>query len=232
MARKKKRRTRYQTKAWMAKIRPKGKKRRRRKRKNPGTFPKLNRARRRRRSRARRNPKRTRSKVIKSVKRRGKPVSRAAWKASGYRRNPMAKRRKRSYRRRYRRNPPIIKTVQRGVTDAFAVVVGKGIARTVPTVLGLPTTGAVGIAVQALGAVAAGMLLRTLKLGGRDFERLAVAGGLAAPIESFIKGANIPFLSAALEGYGAYPQYAGALQAGELTDVFGTDVGSYPEYGY
>jgi hypothetical protein len=44
------------------------------------------------------NPKR-RTKNMRSIKRYGKPVSRASWRASGYRRNPIRR------RRSYRRNP-------------------------------------------------------------------------------------------------------------------------------
>lgn len=42
-----------------------------------------------------------------SIKRRGRPVSRSAWRASGYRRNPS---------RRYRRNPVAVRATMRGIT--------------------------------------------------------------------------------------------------------------------
>lgn len=145
--------------------------------------------------------------------------------------NPKRKRRtgggksRKSYRRR--RNPPklnIVRTLQRGVQDGVAVVIGKSLVRIIPAQVKLPTTGAQGLAVQGLTAVGIALLAERFGLG-KDFARFAAAGGFAAPIESFIKQANIPVISAGLADYPslmAYPQPARLMPG----------VASYPEVEY
>ena len=127
-----------------------------------------------------------------------------------------------------------------GVKDAATITAGKAatnmVARAIPIQSG---SMAVGVAKQAAAAVVVGMAARQFL--GNDAARFAIAGGLTAPIEGFIKSANVPFVSAALSGdedfpmigawddIGAYPA-AAALPSG---------VGSYPgiesseiEYAY
>lgn len=109
-------------------------------------------------------------------------------------------------RRSYRRNPPIgrgiIGKVMQGVTDAALGVVGKAASRAVPSLIGLPQGGAVGIATQAAVGIAAGMVADKVKPGA---GRAVLQGALMGPIESLVKGLNIPVISTALgddyEGY-------------------------------
>ena len=83
--------------------------------------------RRRRRSSSRRRSRRSGGMESVVYRTSGRPVSRRSWKASGYRRNP---RRRRSYSRRYRRNPiggikfPTMRGVQRTVTEALQGAIG------------------------------------------------------------------------------------------------------------
>jgi hypothetical protein len=120
------------------------------------------------------------------------------------------------------------------VQGAFGVVLGKALARAIPQALKLDTGGTAGLAVQALGAVAAAEIVRRTGFL-RGMTNYVLAGGLAAPIESFVKQLNIPLISPALGEYGAYvsPAAYPQLAAGEMTDVFGTDlsgVGAYVQY--
>lgn len=140
------------------------------------------------------------------------------------RRSSRGKGRKPSYRRR--RNPPrlnIIRTVQRGVQDGVAVVVGKALARVIPAQVKLPTTGAQGLAVQGLTAVGIALLAERFGLG-KDFARFAAAGAFAAPIESFIREAGIPVISAGLSDYPRLMAYP--------TRQLMPGVASYPEVEY
>lgn len=116
-----------------------------------------------------------------------------------------------------------------GAVDATEVVLGKAVARIIPSFANLPQAGAVGLAVQVGSALLAGYLARRIS---PNASKMVLAGGLAAPIESFIKGMNIPLVSAALgdEGYyavGAYPMapaisaYPSASLSGDEEDVSG-----------
>ena len=100
----------------------------------------------------------------------------------------------------------IANTITRGAVDALQVTAGKGLARSIPTALGLPQSGAAGIAVQVAVAVALGM--GADKVLGRAAGRMVVAGALSAPIESIVATAGIPFLSDAL---GRYPRVAAGV---------------------
>lgn len=131
----------------------------------------------------------------------------------------------------YRSNPGISLrniggTVFRGVKDGATVVAGKAATRIVSGLLPLPKDGVMGIAVQGVSAIIVG--LAGQKFLGRDAGRLLLAGGFAAPIESFAKG--LPVVGAALSddyGYslpvGEYPMI------GEYPDMAGVDlpVGEY-----
>lgn len=135
--------------------------------------------------------------------------------------------------RRYRRNPRglslgffSITNVMNGAIDAGEVVVGKAATRAIPNLVGLPTTDALGLAVQGLSALVVGWAAHAFI--SPNAGKMMLAGGLSAPIESFIKSMNIPFLSANLgedvveiEGMGGYVQVpdqsgmSGYVQMGE-----------------
>ena len=138
----------------------------------------------------------------------------------------------RTHRRRYRRNPPGFGGVLRylspthlfgGVVDAGEVLAGKVVVRTIPGLVGLPTTDMLGLVVQSLTAVLAGGVAHSFV--SPNAGKMVLAGGLAAPLESLLKGLNIPFISANLgedvveiDGMQSYPQIT-------------SGVGSYPSYG-
>lgn len=164
----------YQSKAWMDKIRP-NKKRRRRKRAKAAP------ARRRRRRVSSSNPKRRR--------------------VMARRRRTSGRKRRRSYRRNPPRLN-IMKQLTEGAVGAFQVLSGKAVARIVPQTVGLPTDGAAGLATQAGVAVVLGMLAN--RMLGREAGKMILVGALTAPVESFIVGANIPLLSPALSAYPSY----------------------------
>jgi hypothetical protein len=114
----------------------------------------------------------------------------------------------------------VVGQLMNGAVDATEVVLGKAVARAIPQLVGLPQSGAVGLAVQVGSALLAGYLARNIS---PNASKMVLAGGLAAPIESFVKGLNIPLISAALgdEDYyavGAYPMAPGV----------GNGVGAYP----
>lgn len=116
-----------------------------------------------------------------------------------------------------------MRQVTDGVIDAAEVVAGKAIARTVPTLLKMPQQGAMGLAMQVVAALAAGWLGRMIS---PNASKMMLAGGLAAPVESFIKTANIPILSTAL----ADDFYApGPLAVGAYPLLPG--MSAYPQYG-
>lgn len=124
-----------------------------------------------------------------------------------------------THRRRYRRNPGLggimrylsVNNLMSGVIDAGEVLGGKIIVRTVPGLVGLPTTDMLGLTVQALTAVLAGGVAHTFI--NTNAGKMVLAGGLAAPLETLLKGLNIPFISANLgedvveiDGLTSYPQ--------------------------
>jgi hypothetical protein len=133
-------------------------------------------------------------------------------------------------RRSYRRNPPIgrgiIGKVMQGVTDAALGVAGKAVSRAVPSLVGLPQAGAVGIATQAAVGVVAGMLADKVRPG---IGRAVLQGALMGPIETLVKGFNIPIISTALgDDYQGYalsgydvPGLAGYVGAAGLGDGAG-----------
>ena len=123
---------------------------------------------------------------------------------------PRAKRRRRTVRKtaakrrttRRRRNPPrttdLVGMLVDGALGAVEVIGGKVAVRALPGVVGLPTAGNTGLAIQAALAVALGWV--TDMFAGPDVARMVLAGGLAAPMESVIAGANLPVISAAVGG--------------------------------
>lgn len=140
--------------------------------------------------------------------------------------------RRRARRRSYRRNQPrlgggrIVRQLTDGATGAFQVLVGKATARSVPEMIGLPQTGAFGIAVQAGVGIVAGMIAH--QMFGKKAGDFVLAGALTAPLESVIVAANIPILSPALSSYpalmGMYPALPQAYSP--------TGVSDYPEAEY
>lgn len=161
---------------------------------------------------------------------------------------------RRPARRRYRRNIPqrfsvrnLGKQLQQGVFDAASVVVGKAATRIVANILPLPKGGMIlNFATQAVSALGVGALASMFL--SRDTARMLIAGGLAAPVESFAK--NIPFIGPMLSDddltlgdydpflpMGEYPamgDYDPFLPMGE--DVYGSDpygagIGEYPAVG-
>lgn len=106
-------------------------------------------------------------------------------------------------RRTYRRNQPaMVKNLSEGAISAFQVLAGKAAARTVADQVPIPggRDSASGIAIQAVVAVLIGMFGRQLGFGASTAKMLT-AGALTAPVETIIVGANVPFLSPALEAY-------------------------------
>jgi hypothetical protein len=104
-----------------------------------------------------------------------------------------------------------VNNLMSGVIDAGEVLGGKIIVRTVPGLVGLPTTDMLGLTVQALTAVLAGGVAHTFI--NTNAGKMVLAGGLAAPLETLLKGLNIPFISANLgedvveiDGLTSYPQ--------------------------
>lgn len=106
-------------------------------------------------------------------------------------------------RRRRNRNPApkitvrrVLRDIQDGAVNAAYILVGKAAARTIHTVTGLPKMGNTGLAVQALSAVAAGMIADAVI--GASRAKFVLAGGLTAPLETAIVAYNVPFLAQAL----------------------------------
>lgn len=120
-------------------------------------------------------------------------------------------------RRGRRRNPPsmrgIVGQLVQGGKDASGVLLGKASARAVPQLFNLPQSGVIGLAVQLGVALATGLAAH--KFVGRDYGRFVMAGGISAPLETFIVSKNIPYLAPALSpqtaaiAVGAYSNYRG-----------------------
>lgn len=105
-----------------------------------------------------------------------------------------------------RRNPPSMlrglpgKLVDAGL-GAVTVIAGKTAALAIPKKLGLQMDGPMGLLAQVGVALAVGMA--GSRISPKVGERLLI-GGLCAPIESFLKGANVPIVSATLQGQDSY----------------------------
>lgn len=130
----------------------------------------------------------------------------------------------------YRRNPGgisgIVSQLTTGLMNAAEVTVGRIAARIVPALFKLPQGGAIGLAVQTGVGIAAGMAAEKVKRGSGAF---VLAGALSAPVESIIKGLNLPVVSAALgelPGDYGYGEYADALDPGTVGTLSG-----YPAAG-
>jgi hypothetical protein len=135
-------------------------------------------------------------------------------------------------KRHYRRNPPIsmrgfVPMLLNGVTDAAEIIIGKAVTRTLPALIGLPHGSPLNLLGQAVTAIGAGYLGHSFI--SANAGKMILAGGLAAPLEDLIKGANIPLLSPALgeeieqisgysedEAMASYPMI-GAYPMGEMS---------------
>lgn len=133
------------------------------------------------------------------------------------RRNPPRSKR----RRRARRNPPaslrgIVGMAVGGVKDAALITVGRGvthtIARKLPFANKLPD-----VAVQTAVALATGVAAR-LMVGG-DMARIAFAGALSVPMDTALRKANVPLLTAAL------------ASDEEISARYYSTIGAYPHRG-
>jgi hypothetical protein len=131
--------------------------------------------------------------------------------------------RRRHYRRRH--NPRfstrgIMSRVIQGAQDGIWIVGGKAVTNALPALIGLAPTGALGLGIKAVAAVASGYVFGMIS---PNAGKLATAAGFASIYEPFIRGLNIPIISPALAddddtyGYASYP------------DEVGAGVGAYPE---
>lgn len=121
--------------------------------------------------------------------------------------------------RSYRRNPikmgSIVDQVMSGGIGAVEVLAGKGIARSVPSLFKIDRETTMGLIVQALAGLAAGLGAQYVLPSGA--AHVIMSGGLSAPLESLIKRSGIPVISAAFgeteeeaEYIAAYPELMGA----------------------
>jgi hypothetical protein len=123
--------------------------------------------------------------------------------------------------RRYHRNPSLtgglVKSTVQGLKDGAAVLIGKASTRVVSSYIPIGTnTGVVGAVKQVVVAVGVGFAAKKLVKRG-DFARFVTAGGIAAALESIVKGLNIPILSANLGGgeeFGAMSTTGGSAYEG------------------
>ena len=145
------------------------------------------------------------------------------------RRKTASRRRTVSFRpvrgRVYNRNPRItvrgvMRDLRQGVVDAGGVVVGKAATRFLANLVPLPKdTAIMNFAVQGLSAVTVGIVAR-MALSKRMADFM-VAGGLAAPIETFLAG--VPVIGPMLGEYDPY------LPMGEYDPTL--PMGEYPAMG-
>ena len=144
-------------------------------------------------------------------------------------------RRIRRYRRRH--NPGggrfsvrgIMGRVTQGAVDGVWVVGGKAVTNALPSLIGLSPTGALGLGVKALAAVAAGYIFGMFSANA---GKLATASGFASIYEPFIVGLNLPLISPALAdddyGYAAYPDTISSYPESGVGDE--DELAAYPQY--
>lgn len=139
--------------------------------------------------------------------------------AVAHRRKRRGHRRSTHRRRGFRRNPGfrlggITSTLKAGLMDGAFGVVGKVVARSVPGFIGLPRTGIVGVAVQ---AVVGAVVLPLLPIGNK---RALVQGAMQGALESaaLTFGAGVPFIRNTLGSYADELTGMGALPGGPETE--------------
>jgi hypothetical protein len=163
------------------------------------------------------------------AKRKRKSTRRRSRRRASRRRSPVTALRRHSvyltnrkrHRVRHRRNPPLVgglvKDTVQGLKDGAAVLIGKASTRVVSSYIPIGTnTGVVGAVKQVVVAVGVGFAAKKLVKRG-DFARFVTAGGIAAALESIVKGLNIPILSANLGGgeeFGAMSTTGGSAYEG------------------
>lgn len=178
-----------------------------------------------------------------TVRRRRRPVA-ARRRSTRRRRSPA--RFKRIRRAVYSRNPGIVNMLTRGVMDAATVVGGKAVSGFIGSKIPQFVPGTMGAVLnRVIAAVVTGFAAS--KIMSADRARLAVAGALAAPIESAIKGAGVPLLSEGLSddddyyevdmsgypGIAGYPGMSGYPAVAAGAPVSGELAGDDDyEYGY
>lgn len=88
--------------------------------------------------------------------------------------------------------------VMEGLKGGAGVVLGKAAVRAIPTMVGIPRTGMLGIGAQAaIGVVLAPFVDRFLRGWGKPF----LYGAFAAPLESLAVSLNLPVVGPALSSY-------------------------------
>lgn len=138
--------------------------------------------------------------------------------------------------RRYRRlrNPGfsvrgVMGRVTQGAVDGVWVVGGKAVTNALPSLIGLSPTGALGLGVKALAAVAAGYIFGMFSANA---GKLATASGFASIYEPFIVGLNLPLISPALAdddyGYAAYPDTISSYPESGVGEE--DELAAYPQY--
>ncbi len=118
--------------------------------------------------------------------------------------------------------------VQQGAVDGIWIVGGKAVTNALPSLIGLAPTGALGLGVKALAAVAAGYVFGMIS---PNAGKLATASGFASIYEPFIVGLNLPLISPALAddyGYAAYPEDLSSYPSEGVGDE--DDLAAYPQY--
>ena len=139
--------------------------------------------------------------------------------------------RRKTAKKRYKRNPRMPRTARgfgnqlfNGIIDAGEVVVGKATAKMIPQMIGIPSSGPMGLLTQALVAIGVGFL--GTQMISSNAGKMMLAGALASPVEDMIKQMNIPFISPALgegevfiEDMNAYPQI-GNYPRGNMGDYY------------
>lgn len=119
------------------------------------------------------------------------------------------------------RMPDLAQMLMDGTMQAGQVLVGKAAARSAPDLMGFPKEGNVGLAIQVGIALAVGFVA-DMFVNPRTGAAI-LAGGLTAPLETFLVAQNVPWLGEALSpvttqnAVGAYQRgtgrYTGAAPA-------------------
>lgn len=179
---------------------------------------------------------------MKSVRRKGgASVSRSAWKASGWRRNP-----RRRVRRRYRRNPSVAgigrQVIEMG-KQTVAVLAGRTLGRTLSGMIPFGGTSPLVSAGKGV-AVAIGIKMLARRVVSADLADALAVGALIGPVTDLVNSYTpslAPYLSGgpirmptfpAMGTYaprvGSYPRLAGNPDASDD----GIYVGSYSQDPY
>lgn len=120
----------------------------------------------------------------------------------------------------------IVPMLVQGVKDAAVITGGKAAANVVSRLIPMPVQGITGrVLSTSIAAVGVGFVAN--KVLGRDMARFAIAGALQAPIEGFVKSANIPYISPAL-GDDVLGDYYDSGVSGYPSVGAGNGVGGYP----